>query len=309
MKVEKRTKATEGILIMCVGVVCLCINDAIAKTLTDGYSPLQILFMRNAIALPFVIALVLKLGGPQALRSYRPMAHLLRGILWLSAATLFFTGLSYLGLAEATTLIFAAPVFVTALTALVLKEKVGLARWSFVLLGFLGVLIVVRPGTATFQMASLFPLATAFLYALLMISSRWVDPRESVWTLMLYLSGFGALLSALLQPFVWQPIQTEDIWLFLGIALLGTLGVTLITQAFRFAPAAVVAPFDYTALIWATLLGWLLWDEIPDGVTYIGASIIVLSGILIVLRERKLALKEEQESPASAELQDDPQSS
>ncbi len=105
---------------------------------------------------------------------------------------------------------------------------------------------------------------------------------------MLYLTGFGALLSGLLQPFLWREIRTEDIWLFLGIALFGTLGATLITQAFRFAPAPVVAPFDYTSLIWATLLGWLLWDEIPDLATYIGAGIIVLSGLLILIRERKL---------------------
>ncbi len=105
---------------------------------------------------------------------------------------------------------------------------------------------------------------------------------------MLYLSGAGALITALAMPFVWVQPSAEDIWLFLGIALFGTVGITLMTQAFRLAPAAVVAPFDYTALLWATLLGWLLWDEIPDLATYVGAVIIIASGIAIVLRERQL---------------------
>ncbi|WP_269582467.1 DMT family transporter [Roseibium sp. Sym1] len=281
-------KATTGIMMMCAGVACLCVNDAIGKTLTAGYNPLQILFLRNAIALPIAALIAFHLGGPSALRSHRPAAHLLRGMLWLLAATMFFTSFIYLGLAEATTLIFAMPVFVTAISAVVLRERVGWRRWSAVLSGFVGVLVVVRPGFGAFQAASLLPVATAFVYALLMLSARWVDPRESVWTLMLYLVGAGALLSALVAPFVWVQPKLGDLWLFAAIAFFGTVGITLMTQAFRFAPAVVIAPFDYTALIWATLLGYLLWGEIPDFATYLGAAIIIASGIYIVWRERQL---------------------
>lgn len=277
-----------GVAMMCLGVACLSVNDAIAKTLTDDYSAVQILFLRNLIALPAAVALAVRMGGTAALRSYRPAAHLVRGVLWLCAATLFFSGLRHLGLAEATTLVFAAPVFITALSALLLKEKVGWRRWSAVLVGFLGVVVVVRPGSAAFQPAALFPVATALFYAGLMISARWVDPRESVWTLMLYLVGAGALLGGLLTPFVWTAIRPEDLWLFFGIALFGTAGMTLMTQAFRFAPAAVIAPFDYTALLWATALGWLIWSEVPDLATYVGAGIIILSGLFIVFREQKV---------------------
>jgi drug/metabolite transporter (DMT)-like permease len=279
--------SSTGIVLMCAGVACLCVNDAIAKTLTAGYSPVQILFLRNVLALPIAVLIALKLGGPASLRSYRPATHLLRGMLWLVAAGMFFTSFIYLGLAEATALIFAMPVFVTAISAVFLREPVGLRRWTAVLTGFLGVLVVVRPGFGAFQPASLLPVATALVYALLMLSARWVDPRESVWTLMLYLVGAGALLSALAVPLVWVPVRIGDLWLFAGIALFGTIGITLMTQAFRLAPAAVVAPFDYTALLWATLLGWLLWDEIPDGATWIGAAIIIASGIYIVWRERR----------------------
>ncbi|CTQ54040.1 carboxylate/amino acid/amine transporter [Roseibium album] len=281
-----QSKATGGILMMCAGVAFLSVNDAFAKALTEHYAPIQILFVRNLIALPVVVLIALKFGGPSALISYRPAAHLLRGVIWLGAATLFFTSLKFLELAEATALVFAAPVFVTALSALVLKEQVGWRRWMAVLGGFLGVLIVVRPGAATFQLASLLPVATAVLYAVMMISARWVDPRESAWTLMLYLVGFGILLSSVFIPFVWVTPKQEHIWLFLGIAFFGTAGVTMITQAFRFAPASIVAPFDYSALIWATLLGRLIWNESPDLATYLGAGVIILSGLFIVFRER-----------------------
>jgi len=270
---------------MCVGVACLSVNDAIAKTLTQGYSPLQILFLRNIIALPFTMLIALRMGGAGALLSYRPMAHLLRGVLWIGATILFFTSIMHLGLAEATALIFVAPLFITAISAIFLGEHVGRRRWLAVLAGFVGVLIVIRPGTTTFQLVSLLPVATAFVYALLMISARWVDARESVWTLLFYLTGSSALLSSFIVPFVWNPIRVEDLWLFASIAIFGTAGMTLMTQAFRLAPAAVVAPIDYTALLWATALGWLIWNEVPDTLTFLGAFVIISSGVFIILRE------------------------
>jgi drug/metabolite transporter (DMT)-like permease len=180
-------------------------------------------------------------------------------------------------------------VFITALSALLLREHVGWRRWLAVLAGFAGVLVVVRPGAGTFEPFSMLPVATAFAYALLMLSARLVDPRESVWTLLLYLTGTSAIMSACIVPFVWIALRPEHLWLFFAIALAGTTGMTMITQAFRFAPASVIAPLDYTALIWATILGWFLWGEIPDVMTYAGAAIIIASGIYIILRERKSA--------------------
>lgn len=285
--IDAASRSLTGVALMTGGVACLSVNDAIAKALTEHYSPVQILFLRNLIALPVAALLAAWMGGSGALRSHGPLAHLVRGIIWLCAATLFFTGLSHLGLAEATTLVFAAPVFITALSALLLKERVGWRRWSAVLVGFVGVLVVVRPGSAAFQAAALLPVATALFYAALMISARWVDRRDSVWTLMLYLVGAGALFSGLVSPLVWTEVRGEDLWLFLAIALFGTAGMTAMTQAFRFAPAALLAPLDYTALIWATMLGWLIWSEVPDLATYLGAGIIILSGLFIVFRERR----------------------
>ncbi len=277
----------KGILMMCAGVACLSANDAIAKTLTSDYSPLQILFLRNVIALPFTVVIALLMGGTSSLRSHRPLAHLLRGTLWIVATMLFFTSFIYLGLAEATALIFAAPFFITLISALFLKEEVGRRRWLAVLAGFLGVLVIIRPGGATFQLISLLPVVTAFVYALLMLSARWLDARESVWTLLVYLTGTSTLLSALIVPFFWAPVHAEDLWLFAGIAIFGTAGMTIMTQAFRLAPAVVVAPFDYTGLLWATLFGWLIWRESPDSMMMLGASIIIASGVFTIFQERR----------------------
>ena len=285
---ELRRASLAGMAMMCVGVACLSVNDALAKALTSTYSPLQILFLRNLVALPFAVLIAVRMGGTAALRSHRPVTHLMRGLLWISAAFLFFSSLKYLALAEATALVFVAPLFITAISALFLREHVGWRRWLALLAGFTGVLIAVRPGAAAFQPASLLPVGTALFYALLMISARWVDRRESVWTLLLYLTGAGALLSCLVVPFVWVPVQPEDYWLFAAIALFGTAGMTLMTQAFRLAPAVVVAPLDYTALVWATAIGWLFWNELPDAPVFVGAAVIVASGVFTIWRENRV---------------------
>ena len=284
---ELRSRTSAGIVLMCVGVASLCVNDALAKTLTAQYSPFQIQFLRNLIALPFAILIAHRMGGAAALRSHRPLAHLMRGGLWVGATFLFFTSITYMGLAEATALIFVAPLFITALSALIFREHVGWKRWLAVLVGFAGVLIAVRPGTSAFQTVSLLPVATAFVYALLMLSARFVDSRESVWTLLLYMTATGALISLFIVPFIWVPLRAEDLWLFIAIAIFGTAGMTMMTQAFRLAPAVVVAPLDYTAIIWATLLGWIFWTEIPDALTFVGAAVIIASGVFIIWREHR----------------------
>jgi drug/metabolite transporter (DMT)-like permease len=287
---KPRSRTSAGIIMMCVGVACLCVNDALAKTLTEAYSAIQIQFLRNLIALPFAILIAWKMGGAAGLRSHKPLAHLFRGGLWIAATIMFFTSLKYLGLAEATALIFVAPLFITALSALIFREPVGWRRWLAVAIGFAGVLIAVRPGTAAFQTVSLLPVATALVYAILMLSARWVDSRESGWTLLLYMTGTGAVLSLFIVPFVWIPVQPEHFWLFGAVAIFGTAGMTLMTQAFRLAPAVVVAPLDYSAIIWATLLGWLIWNEIPDMLTFVGAGIIIASGVFIIWREHRAEL-------------------
>ena len=276
-----------AILAICAGVAFLVGNDAVAKILTDRYPPIQIVFLRNLIAAPIIAALIFGIFGPQALRSNHLRLHALRGLIMATGAWLYFTGLIYLPLAEATALVFSAPIFITALSVPLLGEHVGWKRWSAVLLGFVGVLVIVQPGGATFQMAAVLPVGTALCYAVFMISARWIERGERLWTMMLFAMFFPMIYAAPMAIVYWEPIQRNDIGLFLAIAAFGSLGLALIGQAFRLAPAALVAPFDYTALIWATGLGWLIWKDIPGVTTIAGAAIIVLSGVIILLRETR----------------------
>jgi drug/metabolite transporter (DMT)-like permease len=278
------SSSRQAILVMCLGALCLVLNDASSKWLVDRYSPFQIMFMRSLLALPLVVVLVLWLDGKAALKTHSLGVHALRGVLRVASAYLFILSLGTLPLAKATSLLFAAPLIVTALAALILGDHVGWRRWLAVIAGFVGVLIIVRPGAATFQVASLLAAAAAVLYALILLSARWIDARDNVRTLMFYLTLFPLLLTSLVLFMDWPAMTSFDMLLFFGMGLFSTLGATLITQAFRMAPVAVVAPFDYTAILWSTGLGWMIWGNVPDIWVYAGAAVIVGSGIYVISR-------------------------
>ena len=275
-----------AILTICAGVAFLVSNDAIAKLLTERYDPVQIIFIRNWLAVPMIAARVIALYGRAALRTRHLKLHALRGLLMLAGAYLYFSAIAVMPLAEATVLVFSAPIFITALSVPILGEAVGWKRWGAVLLGFAGVLITVQPGGAAFHPASLMVLGTAVLYALFMMLARFIGRDEGLFTMMFFVVMFPGLYATPFALAVWAPVQAGDIGLFLAIAVLGSLGITLIGHAFRLAPAAVVAPFDYTALIWAAGFGWLIWGDLPGPWTVVGAGVIIASGLIIVWRER-----------------------
>jgi drug/metabolite transporter (DMT)-like permease len=198
---------------------------------------------------------------------------------------MYFRSLAYLPLAEATVLVFSAPIFIALLSGPLLREAVGLTGWAAVLLGFAGVLIIVQPGGAAFHPAALLALGTAFFYALFMLAARGIPRSEGILCMMFYVNFFPLLFSVPVAAAVWVPVALDDLWLLAAMAAAGSLGLTLIAQAFRMAPAAVVAPFDYTALIWAAGFGFLIWGDLPGLWTLVGAAVIVASSALILLRE------------------------
>lgn len=276
-----------GILCVVAGIFCLTLSDAQAKWLGDHYSPIQILFLRALIAAPVVFLLAVSLAGRRALRTRHLGVHLGRGAINIISASCFYLGLRYLPLAENTAIAFAAPLFVTALSVVLLKEKVDGRRWLAVAAGFAGVLVIVRPGSASFQLAALLPLITALLYACMMITARAIGKNEGMLTTMFYIVIGQLVSSAIAIPWFWETPRLADMPLFAGVALFSTLGLTLITQGFRIGPASVVAPFDYTGLLWATLLGWLIWNERPEVSATIGAVFIAGSGLYIAWRETR----------------------
>ena len=284
------TSSLKGILFMCGGVLCLALGDAVTKWLGAVHSPLQIIFFRTLVSLPLIVLIARVSGGLRALGTRRPGVHLLRGLIFTATMITFMWGLVLLPLATATAIAFAAPLFVTLLSVPLLGERVERPTWLATLLGFVGVLVVVRPGAAGFQPAMLVVVAAALFYALTMITARRYGEGEHLWAMVFATTLVPCLASSVTLPWVWQtpaPIH----WLgFLAAGVLGVGAMVGLTQAFRHAPAAIAAPFDYTALLWATLLGWGFWGEMPDPWVFAGGSLIIVSGLAIAYPERRVSL-------------------
>jgi drug/metabolite transporter (DMT)-like permease len=204
---------------------------------------------------------------------------------------LFITGLRYLPIAEASATSFVAPLFVTALSILVLGERVGGRRWVATLVGLFGVLIVVRPGTAAFDPASILPIASAFLWALTLVMTRMISGADRTVTTMSFsaIVGFG-VLSALV-PFVWVEPSWRDLALAVGVGFASTAGQWMVVLAFRHADASVLAPFSYVQLVWVTVIGLAVFAEVPDLWTFVGAAFIIGSGLYTAHRERLRRLR------------------
>ena len=254
-----------------------------------GVSLAELCFYRFAFGLPPLLAWMAATGNFGAWRTRRPMAHLTRGTLGLTTMALAFSSLAYLPLAEATTIGFVAPLFAVMLSALILGEKVGRYRWSAVALGFIGVLIVMRPvGTDLPPIGLVMALAAALGVAGVTITLRQIGRTESTPTIVLWFSTMAMLASGVFLPF-YAEMHSRDVWLVLiGLGLAGGVGQLLLTSALRFAPVAVVVPFDYGQLLWAVLLGWLIWDTHPPGTTWAGAAVIIASGLYTIYREHRL---------------------
>jgi drug/metabolite transporter (DMT)-like permease len=274
-----------GIVLMIAGIAGFAVMDATIKWLTADYPVTQVVALRSWFGLPFLCLLALYEGGLKALKTRRPLVHIGRYTLVLALSFSFFWALSQMKLVDAIAITFAAPILITALSVPLLKEPVGLHRWLAISIGFCGVLIMLRPGAGVFQWAALVVLGSAVVYALLMITTRAFKSTESTAALMLYPQLGMSLTGIVFAPLFWVTPNLSDLGLFALAGMFGSVGVVCLTNAFRLAPAATISPFEYTALIWATLLGFLLWDELPDTYTLIGTGIVITSGLYIIYRE------------------------
>ena len=274
-----------GIGMMLAGIAGFAMMDALIKWLTMDYPVAQVVALRSWFGLPLLCLLVHFEGGFRALKTNRPQAHILRYFLVLTLSFTFFWALSQMKLVDAVALSFAAPILIAALSVLVLKESVGWHRWAAIGTGFCGVLIMLRPGMGVFQWAAFVVLCSALAYALLAITTRAFKSTESTASLVLYPQLGVSLTGIILAPVFWVTPSLSDLGLFALAGIFGSVGIICLTQAFRLAPVAVVSPFEYTALIWATLLGFLMWRELPDVATLVGATIVAASGIYIIYRE------------------------
>ena len=285
---EDRANAA-GALFMLTAIMAFSVMDATIKWLAVTYPIMHIVFFRNFFAfIPIGMMLAARRDRLAALRTRNWKGHLLRAVLGLTSMILFFNAVALMPLAEVVAISFSAPLFITALSMPLLGERVGPRRWAAVAVGFVGVLIILRPGTELFQPVAFLPLTSSLFLSLAMLQVRLLTRTETNIALMAYMTAAGILATA---PFLlsgWVSPTGFDWVLFVGMGVIGGTAQYLLTQAFRKAPASLIAPLEYSGILWAGLFGYWLFGELPDRWVFVGSAIVVASGLYILHRETKL---------------------
>lgn len=282
-----RPSLTSAVLLMLAAVLMFALMDAGLKLLSAHYPPLQVAALRGLSSLPLVTVWVLAtVPARSLLHVYWPL-HLLRGALGVAMMAGFVYGLRTMPLSTAYAITFVAPLLVTAMAGPFLKERVGAARWTAIGIGLVGVLVVLRPtGEGMLTGGGLAILVAAICYALGAITVRMLAQRDSTQAMVFWFVVLLSLGAWLLALPAWKPLQSSHLWIIAGVGVSGSLAQVALTEAFRRGEASLIAPLEYTALVWGVLLDVALWSVLPDGVTWIGAGIIVASGLYLLRREK-----------------------
>ena len=277
-----------GILWMLATMLCFITLDAIMKFLLQDFSLVQVTWARFFFA-TIIAALVCGRSLPQLIRSHAPKKQILRSILLMSTTGTFNAGIRSTPLATGTTIMFLSPILVTLLSIPLLGEKVGIRRWAGIVIGFIGAFIVVKPwegGLGGIGFGVLFLLLASLLNSNYQIVTRMVRDDDPL-TSLLFTATAGALVTSLMVPWFWTWPSAFHWMLLIASGFAGALGHLCLIRALRLAPASVVAPFSYSSLIWATLFGFVIWNDWPDFWTWLGAALIIGSGLYIFHRERR----------------------
>jgi drug/metabolite transporter (DMT)-like permease len=279
----------EGVLFMILGIACFAAMDASGKWVVKNYSVFQLLAVRSSLCLILLAALVPFFGGAKALKTEQPWAHLGRALSSALAFLFFYAALRSLPLADAVAVEFGSPFLVTALAVPLLGERVDAGRWAAVLVGFAGMLLVVKPTAEGVRPEALLAVASSACYAVMMVMTRWISQRtaeaESTFTFVSSIFLVQTIVGLIGGISQWEPMTPLDLALSAGVGVFALGGHLGLTAAFQRAPASVVAPFEYTALLWATLFGLLIYGDFPDLMVWIGVAIIVGAGLYTVRRE------------------------
>ncbi len=260
-------------------------HDAVVKALGGSYSAVQIIFFATLLSFPILTVIMLRDRREASLRPVRPGWVLARTVAMVATGVCAFYAFSHLPLAQVYPILFAMPLLITIMSIPILGERVGWHRWVAVVVGLIGVLIVVRPGQAALQLGHLAALAAAVCGALASVIVRKIGNEERSVVLLLspLLGNFVAMGLAL--PFVWVPLQLADLGLMAVVGLFGLTGAFFSILAYRTGEAAIVAPMQYSQILWAVLFGWVFFHERIDGATLVGATVVISSGLYIVWRE------------------------
>lgn len=284
-RIERPQNIRLGIGLLLIAVALFTVGEAIVKTLAREYDITQIVWARYVFHALVTVTLFSRVNLLRLVRTSRPGLHTARSALMLAATAFFFSSLRYLPLADAIAISFVGPLLVTALSIPMLREQVGIRRWMAIFVGFAGVLVIIRPGMGVMHWAAILPLCTAVCYAFYQILTRIASRTDDTQTSLFWMSTFGVVVSSIAVPFFWTK---PDLIAWVMMAALGTVygvGHYLLIRGLEIAPASKLSPFLYTQIIWATLLGLLIFDQFPDEPTLIGGAIVISSGLYIWRRE------------------------
>jgi drug/metabolite transporter (DMT)-like permease len=275
-----------GILLILAALILINCSDAAAK-LVIGEVPVVQVALVQAVAMVFAVPFVARTTRIRRLvATRRPWLQLLRSACQFASALCYFSGLALLPLPDIIAIIMVGPLMVTALAALVLKERVGLRRWVACAIGFAGALIIIRPGFDGMGWPALWPIGAVAFFTVYIIITRLTAPHEGTGTMMFWGAIVGLAVLAAAAPFYWVA-PTPEVWLGLaGVAVLSASSNGLTIRAYAHAPASLLAPFSYVEIIGGTVLGYLIWHYFPDGMTWAGMAVIVGSGLYVWHRER-----------------------
>ncbi|KPQ10641.1 MAG: putative permease, DMT superfamily [Saliniramus fredricksonii] len=281
------THPLRGILAMVAGTALFACGDVFAKMLTPELPPLMIAWMRYIVFAVLILGFLLATRGVQGFASRRPGLQIVRGLGMLGSAVFFMSGIVFLPVADATAIFFILPILLTAFAVVFLHEVVGWRRWAAAVIGFCGVLIVMRPGTDAFRIASLFPVLAATSWAIAGTITRYVSARDAPVTTLAWSALVGFVIASFAVPFFWVAPQADQLWVALAMGLVSSAGHGLVVLALRDASASLVAPYAYGQIVWAGALAFIAFGTLPDRYTILGACVIAGAGIYISYRERR----------------------
>jgi drug/metabolite transporter (DMT)-like permease len=299
-----------------MSALLFAVLSALVRQLSDTMPVGQMVFFRSACAIPPVL-LIYALRGELASAVYtrRPFGQLGRGALSICGMYTNFSSLTRLPLADATAISFASPLITVALAAIILKEHVRIYRWSAVLIGFAGVIVMLIPhfdishyamaGTAAVAtLGSIFAVLSAIFNAGTVIQTRRLTQSETTSSIVFYFSLVTALAGLVTLPFAWQTPTGSQLTMLISLGVVGGIAHIFLTESYRYATASVIAPFDYTSMLWALLLGYWVFGELPSALVYLGAAIVAGAGLFVIWRERQIGVQRarEAEGPRRPEI-------
>jgi len=288
--------STLGVLLMSLAAFLWVLHDAISKWVMQDYSIYQVLLLRTIFSLLPILIVLRHEGGTVRLRDTRVWVCLGRGCLAVACFLLFLAALPLMPLTDIFAIVMAAPLLISALSALVLKERVTFRRWVAILIGFSAVLVMVRPGGDVITPGALLVVGSVVVYSFLMILTRRLGSTESAGAMTFYSALVFLAVGLIAAPFSWIRPTPIGMLLMAATGLLAGSAQYCLTEAFRIAPPSLVAPFEYTSLLWAMLFGFLVWGDVPTTLVLVSGAVVIVSGIY-VLHDEKATQRRNREAP------------